>query len=173
MNLLSIKSRRNRAFTLLEVIIVLMIISILFVSYFNFGGSIFKNLTKYKSNEDSVSNISLVGSYIRKFASRADLVFVNKHSNGNLIFRRKEGRRDVFYSFLLEDNKVYYCVYDIKDVEPDTWKNIYIDSPTKNEITNNVESLNISIEDGTLKIEVGDEKEIYTDFVRSFSYEED
>ncbi|MCI6610274.1 MAG: prepilin-type N-terminal cleavage/methylation domain-containing protein [Ezakiella sp.] len=173
MNLLSIKNRKNRAFTLLEVIIVLIIISILFVSYFNFGGSIFKNLTKYKSNEDSMSNISLVGSYIRKFASRADLVFINKYSNGNLIFRRKEDGRDVFYSFLLEDRKVYYCVYDIKDDAPDTWKKIYSDSPTKNEISNNVELLSISIEDDTLKIEVGDEKEIYTDFVRVFCYEED
>lgn len=169
------REREIKAFSILEIIIVLIVISILIYAFYSSGNNIFRNLFKMNENESGSVRLSSVGMYIRKFSESADLVFKNKNLGDTIMFcnKKRNGKYD-YFNFRFDNNSVYYNAVADYGFSPDKLSNFFLRrlSNKRNKIDSDISDFKLTIEDNTLKIYLKNETDEYDDYMRIFSYEE-
>lgn len=173
----SIKGQKNKvkAFSVLEIIIALIVISILIYTFYSSGNNIFRNLFRMDENVSRGVRLSSVGMYIKKFSENADLIFKNKELGDVIMFCniKRNKKYDYFY-FRFDNNSVYYNAETDYGFSPDELKNFFLKrlSNKRNKIDSDISDFKLTIEDNTLKIYLKNETDEYIDYMRIFDYEE-
>lgn len=172
----SIKGQKKKvkAFSVLEIIIALIVISILIYTFYSSGNNIFRNLFRMDENVSRGVRLSSVGMYIKKFSENADLIFKNKELGDVIMFCniRRNNKYDYFY-FRFDNNSVYYKAKNDSGLRPDELKNFFLKTfnTNTNKIDSDISDFKLTIEDNTLKIYLKNETDEYIDYMRIFNYE--
>lgn len=169
------QERKIKAFSILEIIIVLTIISILIFAFYSSSNNIFANLFRINEIESKNVRLSSVGMYIRNYAEKADLIFKNKNLGDVIMFCNKQsnGKYDYFF-FRFKSNSVYYNAETDYGFSPDKLSKRFLKriSNNRNRIDSDISEFELTIEDNTLKIYLKNDTDEFVDYMRIFNYEE-
>lgn len=169
------QERKIKAFSILEIIIVLTIISILVFAFYSSSNNIFANLFRINEIESKNVRLSSVGMYIRNYAEKADLIFKNKNLGDVIMFCNKQsnGKYDYFF-FRFKNSAVYYNAGTDFGLSPDELRKTFLKkiSTNRNRIDSDISEFELTIEDDTLKIYLKNNTDEYVDYLRIFNYEE-
>lgn len=169
------KERKIKAFSILEIIIALTIVSILIFAFYSSSNNLFANLFKINEIESKNVRLSSVGMYIRNYAEKADLIFKNKNLGNVIMFCNKQNNgKYAYFFFRFSNNTVYYNAETDYGFSPDKLSKRFLKriSNNRNRIDSDISEFELTIEDDTLKIYLKNDTDEFVDYLRIFNYEE-